>query len=156
MAVSQLFFCPTGTTIQIDEIGATFADIANVFTGRLKAIQLPPLEGEEVEVTHGGTTAESSGKIIRRFEGGCLIQFGDGSVVIYMNKNTAYQPMIGKSYNFKVTFPLLSGESTAVEWAFEAVLKRYAPGNFDLLANGKAEATWTFKVSGPITETAAT
>ncbi len=156
MAASTAFFCPTGTIIEIDELGSSFTDVAGVFTGRLKSIQLPPYTGEAVETTHSATTPEGNGKVIRRFDGGCLTQFGEGMVTVYMNKNIGYQAMVGKSYNFRVTFPILSGETTATIWLWEGVLLEYAPQNFDLLANGKAEAQWRFQPSGPITETAAT
>lgn len=156
MSVSHSFFCPTGTLITIDTLGGSYTDIANIFTGRLKSIQLSPLEGEAVETTHGGTTPQSSGKIIRTYEGGCLVGFQAGSVTVYMDKNIDYQNMVGVNFNFKVTFPLLSGESTATIWNWEGVLLSYQPQNFDLLANGKAEAVWRFQPSGAIAETAAT
>jgi hypothetical protein len=124
-----------------------FAGANSSWAPEITDIDLPALVAEEIDTSHLGTTTS------RTKMAGALTNVEDCALTI--TSDPASMPSVGDANEtITITFPLLSGETTAATLAFSGFIKNYTPGT--LSSNAKMEGSVTISISGDWTYTPAT
>lgn len=114
----------------------------------LEIVNISPPERsvEDIDTSHLGTTTD------RTYQAGELAEGGEVSVTVHYDPSN--EPTLGGSDTITITYPLLSGQTTAAELEFTGYCKTFNRG--EIASNTKPEGALTIKVSGDVTLTDAT
>lgn len=125
--------------------GTSVAFATSGFAMNIDSIEPPNSSREAINTSHLGTTSSHT------FTPSDLVDNGE------LNFNGHFDPDLvpprnGAAEQITITWPLESGESTAATWVFSGFLTNYQPTGSN---EEKATCTATFKITGDITQNAA-
>lgn len=133
----------TGTVVAFGASGLSF---------QILDVKPPQLKRAAIDTSHMGTPAPGSGKFANRtFLPGDLVDGGEVTLSVHFNPSVVV-PAHAVAETITITFPTPAGLTTPATWAFSGFLTGYDP---TVPLEDKMTADLTFKVSGPVTVTAA-
>ena len=132
--------------------GITLTFGTSGFTAELTSVSWSGISRVSLDTSHMGTAAPGSGKFGNMtFKPGDLSDPGELQVEFFFNPDTE-PPIDQPAETITVTFPLVTGDTTAAKWAASGFITSYEmTGELENMMTG----SMTVKFSGNVTQTAA-